>query len=816
MRQYRFETSMEDMISRVPGMFAYLEFNEDWTTTLHPATDSYVGSWGKVVENISLPCGTSLCSYVQLDNEPENYTWTEEDTYPYDSDMDMNYSVYSSEYARRVEYYWYSEIEYESGKSYVEVDTLPTEVTEESPQYIKVLQKNSDGEYMVDCQGNKLGFCYEKITEYSYYKKDCMLVEGETYTYKTLTEYYYRFKDKFGDDDPFISFMNRGFGKIDVDKKSLNLDNSEEYPDVPDYIYLSNVSALIEKYKGYKRTCEFYESHYTVFGEYNENLDRKCKAYNAMGGDRFLSYLIRMSDKANAIASEYLCYAENRSYDLNISLNVPLFQSKNDLGYLSCYINEFIPGEHYQHGELLTYEGRTYICLLNRFIPDGNNYPYVLCGNVLYKRGFDTYQKIDVSELTLSYLPSTPYNGMSCVLYNGEYYIWNQVSYEKIDVTTYCTGFWNEDKEENEFDTQHFVLLSEYVGNEPETLGIPLKDSLPDSDKWYSDENFNGTSFRIYLALPYLPHSYIYPHIKCGETFMVWDNELLMYVVDPDSSSKYTIIGTADSQLKNLRSYSQYMNGNDYIEEPTATEDWLYYYKVGNFNASGSILWDNVGNIRRFTDSMVSVGDYVNDLMAYGTVLTSISCDSEEKTLTFTYVVNGHLKARLAEVSVDNDGNEIFRYDTFEYDTDDSHGIVYTEKHPYNDPDIDELVSNGDFDAFVEGRKEYINNYMAKYGYKKFVFSTDAVLSSVNIGNYTYDTPSVVSEFSETVENEPDYIYQPLFKKDYFTGYAYEPNVDASVDIQRGNAASYERHIRLSESKTVEDISSSGFYAFSE
>jgi hypothetical protein len=69
------------------------------------------------------------------------------------------------------------------------------------------------------------------------------------------------------------------------------------------------------------------------------------------------------------------------------------------------------------------------------------------------------------------------------------------------------------------------------------------------------------------------------------------------------------------------------------------------------------------------------------------------------------------------------------------------------------------------------------------------------------------------------VENDIDYTYQPLFKRDYFTGYAYEPVVNSQIDIRRGNAATYERHLRLGECKTFDDLQNSlnqSFYTFAE
>ena len=106
-----------------------------------------------------------------------------------------------------------------------------------------------------------------------------------------------------------------------------------------------------------------------------------------------------------------------------------------------------------------------------------------------------------------------------------------------------------------------------------------------------------------------------------------------------------------------------------------------------------------------------------------------------------------------------------------------------------------------------------------KYGYKRFRFSVVNSTASITIGASDYEYAYVLSEYNEKVENDLDYIYQPLFKRDYFTGYAYEPNVDNQINIRRGNAAAYERHLRLGEVKTFEDLENTlnqGFYTFME
>ena len=358
------------------------------------------------------------------------------------------------------------------------------------------------------------------------------------------------------------------------------------------------------------------------------------------------------------------------------------------------------------------------------------------------------------------------------------------------------------------------VLLSEYIGGDEYTLSIPEKKILQNTNGWYCDTNTFGSKFKIYIELPYLPSKFIYHNIKCSGVFYIWDDENQMYVVDTDLALSYTINGSSESVLRTLRGYSDYINANGFVDEPPIGEDWLYYYRIGTVNANGSILWDKLGNIRRFNDYPVSVNDYVTDLMAYGNILTNIECDADNKTLTFTYVINAHLKAVLKNITYDNDGNEIYCYSPFEYDENDEHGVVYTETHTYDDPDIDLLYNNGDFEAYVSGGN--IVNFMTNYGYKKFIFKSDAVLSTFTIGGYSYDRPIILSLYEEKINNDLDYIYQPVFKKDYFTGYSYEPTVKSSIDIKRGNAASYERHIRLGDNKTLDDLTSTGFYSFSE
>lgn len=815
MKQYRFDTSIEPMISRIPSMFAYLEFNDDWTTTLHPASDSPNGSWGKVVENITLPCGINLYTYV-IAEEPTPYLWNEGNTFPTNVDIENGYTINASEYIRRVEGCQYVDEEYNRLYTYTEYDSFPEEVTTGMPERIKSPELDRLGNYVMNCDGNKIYKYYHKEVSYIYYKKQHLLLEGSTYTYRTLIDYYYRYKDILPAGHNFIVFMEKAIGKVKVDKGLLHM---EDYSNVPDYLYLGYVKLMIEKYKKYHRICEYYRTHFINLGKHDDKLFEKCKYYESIGGDKFLKYLETLLRTLNKVAAEYFCYAEHADHQLQISVNVPLFQTKNDLGYLSTYLNEFSPGIHVRHGELVTYNGRTYICVLNRFQTGGVNYQYCLCNGDLYVLSANTYNKVGFGKVLLPTLPLVIYNGNTFIMFAGEYYMWSNGEYKKIDVVEYCSGKWNENLEVNEFDTQHFVLLSEYTSKNASALSIPEKSALSMSDEWYNQDNAYGNHFQIYITVSHIPQHFIYKNIKKGDVFYIWDDENQMYIVDTTNTAFYEVSGKSDSVLRSLRKYQDFMDSSNLFDEPDGYEDWLYYYKIGNYYSDRGILQDSIGNIQRFTDTPPTIGQYDTDLKAYGTILTDVQCDTVARTLTFTYVANAHLKAVLTAIETDDDGNLKYHYGAFEYDESDSHGVKYIETYNYFDTDIDELVNNGDFQAFVEDRIEDISDYMMKYGYKRFRFSVMNNTASITLGANDYEYPYVLSEYNETVENELDYIYQGLFKRDYFTGYAYEPTVDNQTNIRRGNAATYERHFRLGECKTIDDLENSqnsGFYSFME
>lgn len=241
MKTIEYKVSYEKMISRLPGLFAYLESDEFGNMSLHKATDSLDGCWGKIVENISLPSGVSL--------------------------------------------------------------------------------------------------------------KD-ILHSGETYSFRTIIDYYYQYREELGEDNEFVKFIEKAIGKITV-----NFEGKTEMS--PKFIYLANAKKLYNELVKMGKQCEFYEQNKEKFGT-DEYLCCLCKRYENIGGDAFKEYVGSLIPTAETIANEYLGYAKG---NMVLDFDIDLTSTYQDFGIISPYVPIWIPGKRYFVGDKVQYDGELYICL---------------------------------------------------------------------------------------------------------------------------------------------------------------------------------------------------------------------------------------------------------------------------------------------------------------------------------------------------------------------------------------------------------------------------------------------------------------------
>ena len=284
------------------------------------------------------------------------------------------------------------------------------------------------------------------------------------------------------------------------------------------------------------------------------------------------------------------------------------------------------------------------------------------------------------------------------------------------------------------------------------------------------------------------------------------------------------ITGSTDSKLTSLRNIVNNSSSNKIL--PNIHEDWLSLYKVG-LVTNLKVKNDAIGNIALLQDATSRVektGEYEMNLNAYGDVITKISytiADANEEggknTITFEYIVGAHLKAPLKKVGYDDDGNKKYYYGEFEYDdTSIYDGVKYTETHTFD--------TGGDLYNLIKGLHDYgfsfddlINKNKRIYTNNQFEFSkVDSLVTNKVVLNgelHTYDT--IISNYTTLVKYEKQILYSPRLRRDYFFAMSYNPKLDVNVKIGRGNAAAYERHIKLSEVHTLEDLenySNGGFF----
>lgn len=256
MKTIEYKVSYEKMISRLPGLFAYLESDEFGNMSLHKATDSLDGCWGKIVQNISLP--------------------------------------------------------------------------------------------------NEVGL------------KD-ILHGGETYSFRTIIDYYYQYREELGEDDKFVNFIEKAIGKITVDFKGKTEMS-------PKFIYLANAKKLYNELVKMGKQCEFYNQNKEKFGT-DEYLCCLCERYENIGGDAFKEYVGSLIPTAETIAMWYKRYAENaeNGYEnedkkieprpLTLDFDIDLTSTYQDFGIISPYVPIWIPGKRYFKGDKVQYDGELYICL---------------------------------------------------------------------------------------------------------------------------------------------------------------------------------------------------------------------------------------------------------------------------------------------------------------------------------------------------------------------------------------------------------------------------------------------------------------------
>lgn len=193
-----------------------------------------------------------------------------------------------------------------------------------------------------------------------------ILEAGKSYSFRTLFNYYKQYISL--QNNPFIKFMDKGVGRIKI---NIRIDR-EKCDLVPEFVNLSECQDIYNEMYKMWLLCTRYKDSLASGGQ-PINCDMECliDKYERMGGDIMRDYYKQSYEKANDIAVEFKeKYADPQSTSYNISLCMT--ETIHDIGSADCYTDLWDAFTRYFKGDMVVYDGVTYICKGNETMVDGN------------------------------------------------------------------------------------------------------------------------------------------------------------------------------------------------------------------------------------------------------------------------------------------------------------------------------------------------------------------------------------------------------------------------------------------------------------
>ena len=314
--------------------------------------------------------------------------------------------------------------------------------------------------------------------------------------------------------------------------------------------------------------------------------------------------------------------------------------------------------------------------------------------------------------------------------------------------------------------------------------------------KYHFLKGFNSSSILVNDDVSYVDDN---AYQSFGDDDKAKYNDYITYVKISDDNIVEN--GYTDSKLKSLRCYTTYMNDDNVYEKPDEGEDWLFFYLKG-YVANYEAVKDENGNITTLDESPVDIDSdgYAVNLAVYGNVITDIIRNATDRSITFEYYINAHLKAEKKE-----GGEDGIIYYKFPFKYCDG-GVKQTETYYYAEGGEIDGMSGDEFNQYTDiSNANYIDR---RFENRKCAFSTLNSLSETErrIYDKNVSIANIQSKFEYTRENTVEVYNADVFKEDYLMGVHFKPMVENNVNIKRGNNSAFERHIRLGEVKTLEDM----------
>ena len=158
------------------------------------------------------------------------------------------------------------------------------------------------------------------------------------------------------------------------------------------------------------------------------------------------------------------------------------------------------------------------------------------------------------------------------------------------------------------------------------------------------------------------------------------------------------------------------------------------------------------------------------------------------------------------EGGTDENGKTIYNFSNGMYQHKvNSEDIITSSKFeelPYYEQDNYMLIKYS-FEDYISGKCD-----IALKNYKfEFVTSNNTITYEKVIGNQEANIVSILTDFNIYRKNNYDnYMNSENIRYDFYNGISYSPSVKHDVNINRGSTAVFQKHIALSEIKTLNDL----------
>lgn len=203
----------------------------------------------------------------------------------------------------------------------------------------------------------------------------------------------------------------------------------------------------------------------------------------------------------------------------------------------------------------------------------------------------------------------------------------------------------------------------------------------------------------------------------------------------------------------------------------------------------------SIGLVRNISsgEENIFTGDYLESIAIDGQLFSSdialveaidTMSEGDDGTISFTYYIGCNL-TKENDIFVPSTAGSVKHVDTFNY-------IVHQQ-------------------TYVIGGEDRLIKYLT-INYESG--SQNVVLE--NLDNLEYSTKLSEIEYTTTstmdgvFNKSPNFVNTPYFMEDYKLGLVHVDNNFGDFVIDRGNAAAFERHLRLSEVRTVQDLEQYG------